>query len=513
MRKLIFSSALLLLLGLGGVIVAQYAVSPRVIRYTSDRQHVDYAKTEAGIEAVQMTWRAVRLRDVHHMMMHAWVNNQWVLIGEGFAPEKTDRIVVSHPLSFERPRYRLAIVDASGQIVHQKFLELDYMTETENPEIAEFNAPVANGIPRDALDGFRVPLQWHINGRGYRQQPVFEQVLPDGEPVPRDVPLTFERWMPRYGENDLILKPVAGQEVFIRLRLVDTATRETVTSAVITLPIVEVVTPPQAPTFVVDDVTHTAMQAVYNRGREQSAGLPTVPLARIGDSNIVEDAVLCNFKRGNYEIGMYTDLLPTIETYADAFCAPSVSAQRALNTFTLNDPTWADNALCEPDETPLDCELRRSQPIAVLIYIGVQDLELIAWDDSIGMVDVRENYQQLLETLLNAGVIPIVATFPTGHAFHADGSAAAINSMIRSLAAEYHVPLIDLRAATATYPNRGTEVDGFHMSTPPDGKTDFTGNQHVYARTLYELQVLQALAWLNTLATAPSPMLEVGAPE
>jgi hypothetical protein len=36
------------------------------------------------------------------------------------------------------------------------------------------------------------------------------------------------------------------------------------------------------------------------------------------------------------------------------------------------------------------------------------------------------------------------------------------------------------------------------MSTPPDGFTDFNGNQYLYGRTHYELMVLEMLHRLHT---------------
>src|SRR5690606_1197439 len=101
--------------------------------------------------------------------------------------------------------------------------------------------------------------------------------------------------------------------------------------------------------------------------------------------------------------------------------------------------------------------------------------------------------------LTDSGVVPILTTFPTGYTFHNDGSADALNVMVREVAGAEHVPLIDLRDAVVHYPNRGVDVDGFHMSTPPAGRTSFTGNEWIYSRTLYELLALETLYRLTAL--------------
>ncbi|MBA3873307.1 MAG: hypothetical protein H0X30_29590, partial [Anaerolineae bacterium] len=99
---------------------------PLIESYTADRLAVDYRGVEAGTEAVNMSWKADNVSDDNFMRMEAWVGERWVLIGEHFAPEKSDRIVISHPLSFAHPLYRLTILNKDGEIVDERKLELTY---------------------------------------------------------------------------------------------------------------------------------------------------------------------------------------------------------------------------------------------------------------------------------------------------------------------------------------------------------------------------------------------------
>lgn len=158
-------------------------MQPSIEFYTADRLVVDYPGVEAGLEAVTMSWKAVNVPGDHFMRMEAWVGGRWVLIGEHFAPEKSDRIVVSHPLGFSTPLYRLTILDSSGQIADERRLEIGYSDAETTPRIAQLTAPVRGGIPVDALQNgsVTVPVLWRIEERGYRQQPVIEQVaMPSG---------------------------------------------------------------------------------------------------------------------------------------------------------------------------------------------------------------------------------------------------------------------------------------------------------------------------------------------
>lgn len=473
---------------------------PAIEFYTADRLEVDYPSVEAGMEAVNMTWRAVHVSGDHFMRMEAWVGERWVLIGEHFAPEKSDRIVVSHPLTFAHPLYRLTILDGRGDIVAERRLELGYIDRETTPQILQFIAPVRGGVAKNALNSgeLSVSVLWHIENRNNHQQPVIEQVvMPAGEVI-----TTFgdlQTWLPRQGERSIRLSPVDSDTVFLRLRVVDTVSNQALTENLITLPVVakssgdQALSVPPLPAF--DAATLDHVRELYADG--QSQGNIPHSFIRIGDSNIAGDSALCNFGWGNYDLGAYGYLQPTVDLFKDSFCASSTAAGRSFSSASVLDPTWATGESCLPNETPLDCAIREQHPAYALLYLGVQDLERISWNPALSPSSYQKNLTQILFTLTERSIIPILSTFPTGYTFHNDGSADALNAMIVQIASEQHLPVIDLRASTVLYPNRGVDVDGFHMSTPPGGKTLFTGNETLYARTLYELRVLEVLRQLE----------------
>lgn len=479
------------------------AGQPVIEVFTADRLAVDYERVEEGVEAVNMSWKAVGLADQHRMRMEAWVGERWVLIGEDFAPEKSDRIVISHPLTFGHPLYRLSVLDASGTIAAEKYLELSYLEAEADAEplITEFMAPVSGGLQADALnrDELTVPVTWQIRNRGYAHQPVIEQVrMPSGDVIGSPIS-NLQHWRPRQGQLSLTLAPVDGDTVFLRLRVVDRFTMETLTEQIITLPVVTV---PQGPLSVdewlhLDDETLAHVRELVAAGQAQ--GHHPDGVIKIGDSNIAEDSALCNFVSGNYDIGSYTHLQAVIDRFAVSLCAESAAAGRSFSTVSVLDPMWADSADCLPEETPLTCAIRVNKPAYAVIYLGVQDLERLAWNPDIPAESFRENLTTIIQQLTDSGVVPILTTFPTGYTFHNDGSADALNAMLREAAGAAHIPLIDLRGAVVHYPNHGVDVDGFHMSTPPAGRTSFTGNEWIYSRTLYELLVLETLYRLTAL--------------
>lgn len=491
---------LIIVFGVFSVTVLR-GTQPFIAFYTAARLVVDYPGVEAGVEAVEMSWKAVNVSGLNFMRMEAWVGGRWVLIGEHFEAEKSDRIVVSHPLSFAHPLYRLTILSEHGEIIDERRLELTYTDTGTLPQILQFIAPVRGGVAADALGSgeLHIPVLWHVENRNYNQQPVIEQVaMPTGEVIA--APLSdLQSWLPRQGERSIRLSPVDGDTVFLRLRVIDTVSNEILVENLITLPIVTNSSDDLAlavrslPSFDAETLAH--IREIYADGQLQENRPHS--FMRIGDSNIAGDSALCNFGWGNYDLGAYGYLQPTIEVFKDSFCASSASAGRSFSSISLLDPMWTTSDSCLANETPLKCGIREQHPAYALLYLGVQDLERIAWDSALSASTYRENLKHILSTLTQHGIIPILSTFPTGYTFHNDGSADMLNAMIVQIAAEQHLPLIDLRASTILYSNRGVDVDGFHMSTPPGGRTTFTGNETLYARTLYELRVLEMLHQLD----------------
>ncbi|MBA3870486.1 MAG: SGNH/GDSL hydrolase family protein, partial [Anaerolineae bacterium] len=362
------------------------------------------------------------------------------------------------------------------------------------PQIVEFNAPARGGAPADALNSgsLYVPVRWHIENRNYNQQPVIEQVaMPSDEAISAPVS-DLKVWLQREGTLDMRLVPVDGDTIFLRLRVIDTTSNQTLTENLISLPVVknadQTLFDPVLPPLDAAILDH--IKALYKDGQTQ--GNKPHSFIKVGDSNIAKDSALCNFGWGNDDLGRFADLQPTVDQFKDSFCAESASAGRSFSSVSLLDPMWATSDSCLPNEAPIDCGIREKHPSYAVLYFGVQDVDHALSPDA-----YHKNLTQILSALTEHGVIPILSTFPTGYTFHNDGSADRLNAIITQIASDQHLPLIDLRGSTSLYPNQGVDVDGFHMSTPPGGKTSFTGNETLYARTLYELRILEVLHQLE----------------
>jgi hypothetical protein len=233
-------------------------------------------------------------------------------------------------------------------------------------------------------------------------------------------------------------------------------------------------------------------RVIYNRGLARGRN-PSL-FMKVGESNLAGSVFLCNFQWGNYDLGEY-EYLESIISYfnqSGSFCRYNVSAEPGFSAISLFDPTFSPKAACDPNETPLDCEIRRSQAMYAFVYIGIGD-HMFSTAEAF-----RANYLRLVRTLKNNGVIPILASYPMADYFNDEGTAPVFNTIIRQVASAERVPLIDVRAAAYNYSNRGTGSDGYHLSVADGAFTSFAGDQDHFGRVLYEFHAMQVLYQLHT---------------
>ncbi len=227
------------------------------------------------------------------MRMEAWVGERWVLIGEHFAPKKSDRIVVSPP-PFRSIRYRLRFSTDVGS-VDERRLPLPTPTPKQRPNV-QFIGSCARWVTVEYSTVARwSSVLWHVENRNYNQQPVIEQVaMPSGEIIA--APLNdLQSWLPRQDERSIRLSPVDGDTVFLRLRIVDTVSNQTLIENLITLPVVahprdDLASSVSAlPPFDAAILGH--VRQIYTDGQAQ--GNTPYSFMKIGDSNIAGDSALC----------------------------------------------------------------------------------------------------------------------------------------------------------------------------------------------------------------------------
>ncbi len=220
--------------------------------------------------------------------------------------------------------------------------------------------------------------------------------------------------------------------------------------------------------------------------------------SKVGDCQNITTYFLAIFDDPDqYRLGdNYDYLQEAIDHFSGSFSRESLAVSGGMNVASVLSRYWADKEQCESQESPLACELRLYQPSIVLISM----------EESWGSNNKVENYekymQQIIEEVIAAGAVPILAT----KADNMEGD-HQINQAIVRLAYEYDIPLWNFWRAVQPLRNGGLLEDGFHLT---HGLNYFDESKNLKQawpmRNLTALQVLDAV-WrqLNDLPWEEQP--------
>lgn len=196
------------------------------------------------------------------------------------------------------------------------------------------------------------------------------------------------------------------------------------------------------------------VQRIYADG--QRMGRNPQAFSRMGDSTIQAPYFLSRFDEGPYELGDYAYLQGAINYFTGSFGRDSVAVRQGLHSWSIMDALWSDKERCQPNEAILACEIRLHQPSFLFIRLGTNDAV-----DLNQSAAFERNMRAVVRYAIEQGVVPIIGT----KSDRLDGPENLINSLLREIAAEYHVPLWDFDLVAGTLPQRGLEADGIHLNT------------------------------------------------
>ena len=222
-------------------------------------------------------------------------------------------------------------------------------------------------------------------------------------------------------------------------------------------------------------------RAIYQSGLSQRNLVHA--FSKIGDCESQAVWYLTDFDHGPnaYSLGPYGYLQSVIDYFPGSFARISAAAKASFNAASLMNPMWADHSVCQPDESPLACEVRIWRPSLALVMLGT--------NDSPRPADFEGNLRKVLDYLVSRGVLPVLATKADN--LEGDGS---INATIARLAAEYDIPLWNYWRAMQPLPNHGLLADGAHLTNGPNHFGDPKALQSGWAvRNLTALQTLEAV--------------------
>lgn len=193
------------------------------------------------------------------------------------------------------------------------------------------------------------------------------------------------------------------------------------------------------------------VREIYAYG--QTLGNNPHAFSKLGDSTIEYPYFLARFDEGPYNLGAYGYLEPVIDYFAGSFARQSVAIRRGLHTWSVLDPMWSPRPMCMPGEHMLACEFRLHRPSLLFIRLGSNDT---------GIPDAtEENFREIVQYAIDNGVIPIMGTKADRH----DGPDNTNNNIMRRVALEMRIPLMDYDLVAQTVPGRGLDQDNVHMTT------------------------------------------------
>ncbi len=200
-----------------------------------------------------------------------------------------------------------------------------------------------------------------------------------------------------------------------------------------------------------DDEVKANIAQIYAQGQEM--GRDPRRAVILGDSLIATPQSIAHWDGDTYVLSPeFAHLQHTIDHYAGSFSDYDVSVRVGLHSWSVFDPLWSDKEFCEANEDLLACKIRIANPSVMFILLGSNDA------GSPGGFDF--NMRQIVETVIDAGIVPILAT----KADRFEGGDNINNNIIREIAAEKQVPLMEFDLLAETIPGRGLSGDKVHLT-------------------------------------------------
>ena len=225
------------------------------------------------------------------------------------------------------------------------------------------------------------------------------------------------------------------------------------------------------------------MIEVYKRGL--ALGRDPNRFSKIGDCQNITTYYLAMFDSGNYRLGdQYSYLQPTIDHFKGSWWRESLAVKGGMNVAAVQNVMWANPDQCKAGETPLQCELRVYNPSIAIISMEE------SWAGDLSNYDLY--MRKIVDYVLSQDIIPILATRAETLT-----QKRQINAIVAKIAADYHIPLWNFWASTASLENNGISSDGFHLTgkdEAPEIRSFFDNPANLnYGWTQRNLTALQAI--------------------
>ncbi len=253
-------------------------------------------------------------------------------------------------------------------------------------------------------------------------------------------------------------------------------------TAPIGLPVVAQITP----------AIRASMRNILAKGKELGNN-PRV-FSKVGDCQTDHWAFLKIIGWARYNLDKYSNLQSVINYFgvsprggvANSFDAQSQAAHNGFNSSAVMETAWADPAVCQKDESPLDCEYRLNKPAVSIIMFGTADVMVMA------PYQFNDFMHQVVKKTMDKGIIPLLSTFPENPTLKE--KSRTFNQLVVKLAQEKSLPIMNLADALKPLANWGLETDLIHLTLPPgEGAGVLSPDNLKFGYTMRNLVVLQSL--------------------
>ncbi|WP_139044590.1 hypothetical protein [Leptolinea tardivitalis] len=202
-------------------------------------------------------------------------------------------------------------------------------------------------------------------------------------------------------------------------------------------------------------VVSARSRQIYEAGL--AAGTDPTRFSKVGDCQAIKNVLLGMYdKPSGYTLRENADALnETIRQFAGSFDRDGEAVQGGFNAASELTPLMSNPEVCEPGETPLECEIRVHNPSILIVSLEV-------WWNGRSPDVYEKNMRQIIEYAISKGILPILST----KADNVEGD-NSINLVTAKLAYEYDIPLWNWWKAAQALPNHGLDPnrpDGFHIS-------------------------------------------------
>ena len=215
------------------------------------------------------------------------------------------------------------------------------------------------------------------------------------------------------------------------------------------------------------------MRAVYEASPQAGHNLNL--FAAVGDCNSESQVYLQRVREGRFSFTGHEELRATVDFFSQSFRRDSLATYGGFNSGSILNPDWGNPTWCQRarGRSTASCACRRR----------ASSSSRSGRATSISGAPREANYRAMIEYALRRSILPVLVTKADSvESVQGGAEPDYLNGVMRRLAQEYQIPLLDFWLASRNLPNYGLQRDGFHLNE--DG---------IYLHILVTLQTLDAI--------------------